>query len=292
VTTDVGNVNTLLTTIADLNGQIARFEVNAPGSAVDLRDEREAKLEELAAKLPVSVVDAGGGQIQLTAKDTSGATVIILDKTTVPAPVAFTGTALTAGSPTATLALSSGSINGSLTARDGAVQTLRDNLDALANQLVTSVNQVYNPSGTAGDFFVATGLTAGTIQLSSSVTASNLRASNGGAAGDNAVALGIAQLAGQTFSTAGGDAIDGTLSSFYSTTVTGIGQALSSANARVDDQTNIQKLVKSQRDAVSGVSLDEEMADMMKFQRAFQASSRVFNVVDELLDTVVNRLGA
>ena len=50
-------------------------------------------------------------------------------------------------------------------------------------------------------------------------------------------------------------------------------------------------LVRSQRDGVSGVSLDEEMADLMKFQRAFQASSRVFTVMDELLDVVVNRLG-
>ena len=49
--------------------------------------------------------------------------------------------------------------------------------------------------------------------------------------------------------------------------------------------------MRTQRDAISGVSLDEEMADLMKYQRAFQASSRVFNVVDDLLDLVVNRLG-
>ena len=54
----------------------------------------------------------------------------------------------------------------------------------------------------------------------------------------------------------------------------------------------IQQLVRNQRDTVSGVSMDEEMADLVKYQRAFQASSRVFSVVDELLDTVVNRLGA
>jgi flagellar hook-associated protein 1 FlgK len=42
---------------------------------------------------------------------------------------------------------------------------------------------------------------------------------------------------------------------------------------------------------VSGVSLDEEMADLMKYQRAFQASSRVFTVLDDLLDVVVNQLG-
>jgi flagellar hook-associated protein 1 FlgK len=50
--------------------------------------------------------------------------------------------------------------------------------------------------------------------------------------------------------------------------------------------------VRSQRDSVSGVSLDEEMADLLKYQRAFQASSRVFSTIDDLLDTVVNHLGA
>lgn len=292
VTTDVGSVNTLLSTIADLNSQIGRFEINAPGSAVDLRDQRQAKLEELAAKLPVSVVDAGGGQVQLVAKDGSGNNVVLVDKATVMGPIAFNGTQITGGASATPLVLNGGSIQGALTARDGAVQTLRDNLDALAKQLVTSVNTAYNPTGTTGDFFNAGGTTAGTISVVGSITSANLKASDGGAAGDNTVALAVAQLTNQNFSTAGGDAIDGTFSGFYSKTVSDIGQALSGANSRVDDQGNIEKLVRSQRDAVSGVSLDEEMANLMQYQRAFQASSRVFSIVDDLLDTVVNRLGA
>jgi flagellar hook-associated protein 1 FlgK len=290
--TDVSSVNTLLTAIADINSQIGRFEINAPGSAVDLRDQRQAKLEELAAKLPVSVVDAGGGQVNLVAKDNLGAIVILGNKGVVTGPIAFTGTQITGGASAATLVFSSGSIEGSLTARNGGVQTLRDNLDALSGQLVTSVNAVYNPTGLTGDFFTSTGTTAATINVVNTITAATLKASNGGPAGDNTVALGVAQLANATFSTAGGDAIDGTFSGFYSNSVSGIGQALASANARVDDQENIAKLVRSQRDEVSGVSLDEEMADLMKYQRAFQASSRVFTIIDDLLDTVVNRLGA
>lgn len=293
VTTDVGNVNTLLNTIADLNGQIGRFEVNAPGSAVDLRDQRQAKLEELAGKLPVELHDLAGGQVQVTTKDTSGNDVVLVDFANVKGTVSFDGTQVTAGSPATALGLSAGSIKGSLTARDGAVQTLRSNLDLLARQLVTSVNTAYNPRGTTGDFFKATGLTAGTIALAPGVTSTNLKASDGGAAGDNTVAVAIAGLASKQFSTGGTppDSIDGTLGNFYSSAVSNLGQALAGANARVDDQTNIEKLVLAQRDSVSGVSLDEEMADLMKYQRAFQASSRVFSVVDSLLDEVVNRLG-
>lgn len=288
---DVGDVNELLTAIAGLNYQIDRFEVNAPGSAVDLRDQREAKLEELATKLPVRVVDGGGGRLQLLARGAGGADVVLVDDATVAGPIAFDGTQLTGGAGGAVLALSSGSIQGALTARDGAVQGLRDNLDALAAQLVTAVNGAYNPGGTTGDFFDPTGTTAGSIAVVNTLTPGTLKASDGGPAGDNAVALAVAQLANREFSLAGGDAIDGTFSGHFARTVSTIGGALAAANARVDDQSKVETLVRSQRDAVSGVSLDEELANLMTYQRAFQASSRVFTVVDELLDTVVNRMG-
>jgi flagellar hook-associated protein 1 len=291
IATDVDDVNRLLTTIADIDNQIGRFEINAPGSAVDLRDQRQAKLEQLAAKLPIEVITLASGQIQVVGKDGGGANVLLVDQGTVQGSVAFTGTQITAGASATPLALSGGSIYGSLTARDGAVQTLRDDLDKLAAQLVSSVNDAYNPTGTTGDFFVASGTTAGTLSVVGTISASTLKASDGGAAGDNTIALAVAALANQKFSTAGGDLIDGTFANFFSNTVSKLGQSLSSANARVEDQTNIERLLRSQREGVSAVSLDEEMADLMKYQRAFQASSRVFSVIDELLETVVSRLG-
>ena len=105
------------------------------------------------------------------------------------------------------------------------------------------------------------------------------------------MAVAISRLATRTFSTAAGDAIDGTIGGCYSQTVSQLGQALATANSSTTDQSNIERLVRGQRDAVSGVSLDEEMADLTKYQRAFQAASRVFSVIDSLLDNVVNSLG-
>jgi len=292
IANDVRSANTLLGTIATLNGQICRFEVNAPGSAVDLRDQRQAKIEELAAKIPVELRDTADGQVQVSAKDANGGDVMLVDLAAVPGAVTFDGAQLSAGAPATPLMVAGGSIKGALTARDGGVQTLRDRLDTLSSQLVTSVNAIYNPTGASGNFFKDTGLTAGSLSVDPSVTVANLRASDG-AAGANTIALAIAQLASRRFSTAGipADPIDGTLGQFYTGAVSELGQALESANSRIDDQASIERLIRSQRDNVSGVSLDEEMADLMKFQRAFQASSRVFSVIDELLDGVVNRLG-
>ncbi|HVS53676.1 MAG TPA: flagellar hook-associated protein FlgK [Opitutaceae bacterium] len=293
VSSDVADTNRILQTVADLNAQIARFEANDPGGAVDLRDQRQAALEQLAAKLPIEVQGTNTSELTVVAKDASGADVVLVDHANVVAPLAFTGTQITAGASATVLGPSGGSIEGAITARDGAVQTLRDNLDALASQLVTSVNAAYNPTGSTGDFFTAAGTSAGTIQMAGGVTPTTLKASDGGAAGDNTVALAIAALATTKFSTTGAppDAIDGTFSGHFAKSVSDLGQALAGANARVDDQTNIEKIVRTQRDGVSGVSLDEEMADLMKYQRAFQASSRVFSVMDDLLDTVVNKMG-
>jgi len=291
ITGNVSTVNRLLGTIAELNGQIGRLEVNTPGAAVDLRDQRQARIEELAAILPVETREAANGQVQVVVKDATNADIVLVDLATVYGSVAATGTGLTAGASATAVALSSGSIHGALTARDGAVQSLRSNLDLLARQIVTSVNAAYNPTAATGDFFAAAGTTAATINLQGGLTAATLKASDGGAAGDNTIALAVAQLGSRNFSTGSGDAIDGTYSQFFATTVSDLGQALSSANARVEDQSNIEQLVRQQREGVSSVSLDEEMSDLVRFQRAFQASSRVFSVIDELLDTVVNRLG-
>jgi flagellar hook-associated protein 1 FlgK len=95
-------------------------------------------------------------------------------------------------------------------------------------------------------------------------------------------------LANRTFSIAGGDVIEGTFAQHFATAVSDLGQSLSSINLRVEDQSNIESLVRTQRDAVSGVSLDEELTDLVKYQRAFQASSRVIQVINELLENVVN----
>jgi flagellar hook-associated protein 1 FlgK len=105
------------------------------------------------------------------------------------------------------------------------------------------------------------------------------------------VAQAIAQLANQKFSTGSGDQIDGTFANFYAASVGSLGQSLSTVNSQVTNQSSVEQLVRTQRDSVSGVSLDEELANLQMYQRAFQASSRVFTVVDDLLDNVVNTMG-
>jgi flagellar hook-associated protein 1 FlgK len=50
--------------------------------------------------------------------------------------------------------------------------------------------------------------------------------------------------------------------------------------------------LENMRQSVMGVNLDEEMANMVQFQHAYNASARLIQTMSELLDTVINRLGA
>ncbi|BET66075.1 flagellar hook-associated protein FlgK [Opitutales bacterium ASA1] len=291
VLVDLRKVNDLLGTISNLNQQIGRFEVGAPGSALDLRDQRQARLEELAQYIDLEVQEVGTtGQIQILSRDAANAPVVLLDQSNTPPPVSFDGTSITAGAPATALTLRGGSIQGYLAARDGTIAGMRTNLDALAAQVVTSVNDAYNPGGTSTDFFVAGGTTAATIAVDPTLTVASIRSTNTAEPGANDVALAIGALADARFSTAGGDSIDGTFGSFYRGIVSDIANATASSRSRFEDQTTLKGLVLARRDSVSGVSLDEEMTDLIKYQRAFDASAKVMRVIDEMLETVVNGL--
>ena len=288
---EVDDANRLLSTVADLNAQIGRYEINAPGSAVDLRDQRQAAVEKLAGLIGAETRAnaSAAGQIDVFVRDASGNPLVLVDHASVVAPVSSDGAQLLAGS--SPIALSGGSIQGRFAARDGSIQTLRDRIDAFAAQLAVSVNSVYNPTGATGDFFTYDqAAPAAGLRLASGLSAATLKTSDGGSAGDNTLALAVAALATKKFSTASGDLVDGSFSQFYGGVVSDFGRSVSTAEGRLEDQKSIEALVREQRQSVSGVSLDEEMTDLMKYQRAFQASSRVITVIDELLNTVVNGL--
>jgi flagellar hook-associated protein 1 FlgK len=293
VQSDVSTANTLLGDVAGLNGQIQRLEVNAPGTAVDLRDQREGDLEKLAALMPVSVTEGANGEDTVTAKGASGPAVTLVSGGNVTGPVTFNGTStVSAGATPTALSLSSGSIQGGIDTSTGGVQTLRNSLNSLASQLVTSVNAAYNPTGSTGNFFSASNTTAATISIDPAVTASNLKASDGGASGDNTIALAVANLANKGFSTSSGDQINGTFDSYYNDSVSGFGETLAGVNDQVTDTGSIQTITTNQRNAVSGVNLDEEMSNLLMYQRSYQASSQVFQTIDSLIDTTVNELGS
>lgn len=290
---EIGRAQQILQDIADLNNRIARFEIRTPEGAVDLRDERLAKVNDLAEimNFEVEQIPDSAGQIRLRTTDTSGNPFVLLEYDRIPAAnLAYDGTNYTAGGGPADLNITAGTLHGYRETTNGLLGSLRTDLDALAEQITTAVNTAYNPLGTAGENFF-TGTTAGTIQRDPALDMNSIKTADSGLAGDNTLLLAVAALQDQTFSTTGTDVIDGTFSEFYHRAVTEVGEAANSSSQRLENQELVENLLRTQRDSISGVSMDEEVADLMRFQRAFQGTARVVQTMDTLLDTVINRLG-
>ncbi len=289
VESDVSSVNSLMSEVAKLNDQIIRSEVGGSGAANDLRDIRQSKLEDLAKLVKIDTADQTNGAVNISI----GGVLMISDKTMVDQLQSYdagggqilvrsqsTGQAIT---PT------SGEMAGTIDVRDGAVASLGSNLDTLAGQLISEVNTVhangYNLNGTNGTQFFS-GTNAGDIAVNTSLLndPSLIQASStSSAVGDNGVALSLAQLATKSCSGLGNQ----TFSQHYSQTVAGLGQELSLTNSQVTNQQLIRDALGQQRDSVSGVSIDEEMTNLMKYQQAYAASARLVSIVDTLLETAI-----
>lgn len=286
---DAQTVNRLLADIAALNHQIARTELSAKGPANDLRDLRQEKLEELGKYLNLEVVEDETGQVNV-----SSSGVLLVDGQQVRLQLetfdAGQGLLRLRTSDGQPLSVTSGSLAGLMETRDGALAGALDRINRLAGTLIQTVNALhasgYDLEGNTGlDFFLGTD--AATIALNNALVDNPARfqaAGAAGAAGDNQVVLQLARLASAPQAALGGQ----TLQQYYHQTVTGLGESLAEATRQVKNQEAVQQMLQRQRDAVSGVSLDEEMTEMVKFQKAFQASARLVSTVDELLETVIS----
>jgi len=286
---DVQTVNRLLADIAALNHQIARTELSAKGPANDLRDLRQEKLEELGKYLNLEVVEDQTGQVNIA---TSGVLLVDGQQVSLQLETFDAGQGLlqlrtSDGQP---LSVTSGSLAGLMEMRDGALAGALDRINRLAGTLIQTVNALhangFDLEGNTGlDFFLGTD--AATIALNDVLVDNPARfqaAGAAGAAGDNQVVLQLARLASAPQAALGGQ----TLQQYYHQTVTGLGESLAEATRQVKNQEAVHQMLQRQRDAVSGVSLDEEMTEMVKFQKAFQASARLVSTVDELLETVIS----
>ena len=82
-----------------------------------------------------------------------------------------------------------------------------------------------------------------------------------------------------------------TFDDYFAESVTNVGLKGEQAQTNLLSQNAIMADLRDLRDSISGVNIDEELADIIKFQHGYNAAAKFISVVDELLDTVINRLG-
>lgn len=82
-----------------------------------------------------------------------------------------------------------------------------------------------------------------------------------------------------------------TLDDYFADTVTNVGLKGEQAETNMLSQNAVMDDLRGLRDSISGVNIDEELADIMKFQHGYNAAAKFISVFDSLIDTVINRLG-
>jgi flagellar hook-associated protein 1 FlgK len=263
-----GEVTKIATELAGLNKTISAFLSNGD-SPNDLMDRRDLLLDQLSGYGQISVEQLAGGSTNVSFVDgTTGTSYpIVSDRT-----AAWAGPPAGGWSP-------GGEMGGLLSvgkSPGGTIDGYLATIDSISDSLVTSVNSAYG-----GDFFAAGTPAGSTIAVAAPIQAApaSVRAGTG-ASGSNDVALAISQLRGN-------GAIDGAYKAFVSK----VGGDL---NESTRMQANAQVLadsVEDRRQSVAGVSMDEEMSNLVRFQRAYQASARAMSTMDEMLDVLINRTG-
>jgi flagellar hook-associated protein 1 FlgK len=141
------------------------------------------------------------------------------------------------------------------------------------------VNGIYGATGTNFFAFGTGASDLPELHLNEPAISSTTLVGGLGGQSDNTLALQISNLRG-------GDA-----DKRYQRLVTRMGNEVSQAQRSEATAQVLTDNLKDRRESVSGVSLDEEMTNIIRFQRAYQASARAMSTTDEMIDTLINRAG-
>jgi flagellar hook-associated protein 1 FlgK len=190
--------------------------------------------------------------------------------------------------------LNSGEMRAMVDMRDQVLPGIIGGLDEMAKGLIDSVNDIhrqgYGLNGVTGlNFFV--GEDAATISVNEllvNVPESIATASQPGRTGDVSIAVEISELNSRAVMGPNGQY---SINAFFRTLVTEMGMKTQQARRQLSSSEVISEHLDNRRQSISGVSLDEEVANLVTYEKAFQASARIINVIDEMLDQVINRMG-
>jgi flagellar hook-associated protein 1 FlgK len=292
-------VNLLTREIAELNGRI-RFSEIGGVEANDFRDQRQTRIQELVRLTGATVREEADGQVTVLSDGlllVSGTRPATLDSSALDAAgfrqVTFEGP--DGLSFDATALFSSGKIGTVLDMRDNRIQGIIERLDQIALTLVNAMNNQhalgFDLSGAAGgDFFSPIGSLTGAaavVRVNPAVASDpRLIAAASSAStvpGDNRNALALLNLRSVAHASLG----NVTLQDSYLALVGDIGSQVESAQTALDFRESLLKQAQAQREAVSGVNIDEEMTKMILFQRAFEASSLLVRTADDMYGELI-----
>lgn len=264
-----GEVDKIAAEIAGLNKTISQF-LSAGESPNDLLDRRDVLIDQLSSFGQVSVENLEGGSMNVSFVDRDSGTAY---------PIVADKTASWAGPPAG--GWDPGGQMGGLLAvgksPGGTIDGYLSQIDTISQSLASAVNGVYG-----GEFFTVGTPAGATIKVADALQAdpSTVITGTGTGTATNDIALKISQLRGNA-------SVDGAYKSF----VAKVGGDLNESQRMQGNALILTDSVENRRQSVQGVSMDEEMSNLVRFQRAYQASARAMSTMDEMLDVLINRTG-
>ena len=267
-----GEIAQIAREVAELNDSIRRF-VTSGDIPNDLLDRRDLLLDDLSEFGQISVTEQPDGMLDVSFVDKAapGSTYSIV-----------TGAASTWAGPPAGDAWSPGGRLGGLLEASrpgGTLDQYIGDLNTVATNLANAVNAAYP----TGDFFQIGTPASATLAVNPALAGNPSLITGGtGADGSSDVARAIAAIQSNPNS-----GIDGAYQAFVSK----IGAHVRESIRQEANSQALTDAVENRRQSVAGVSMDEEMSNLVRFQRAYQASSRAMSTMDEMLDVLINRTG-
>lgn len=292
VVQSTSDINSLLQQIATANGAINTAQ-NLGQSCNASQDQRSALLSQLSAIVDYKTVNSSDG---LTLTTSDGSPLVVGSKA-YPLTNSLNAKGFNdvfSGNVDITGTIQGGNLGGYLQTRDQTLANMSSQLDQFAFQFAKAVNNVqlsgsdvngnpglalFNPPDTISG--TATGA-ASAIKVALTSSSQIAAATTGGASGDNSNLAKMIDLQNQSI-------INGsTPTTAYSNMTFSIGNTISQATTDATATGNILAQLQNQQGSVSGVSLDEESANLILYQRSFQAAAKIISTIDTLMGNLLD----
>ncbi|NYT41723.1 flagellar hook-associated protein FlgK [Sphingomonas sp. R-74633] len=282
--TAVTQLNNLSASLAKVNAGLARATEGTAGQAA-LLDQRDQMLEQMSALTDVTVSFDTYGRATVQAGNNTGPKLVegaqaAIVSVTSNDEGAFSFAAKQASGAVQAMSPNGGALAG--IAESGArIGAARDEIGQMAQDFADGVNAVQaagsDLQGNAGQPMFTVGDPPYQLSMAMTDPRGIAAAASGGGTRDNANLAGLDALR-----------TSGNFEQGVTDLTAANGAALAGRNSIVDAQTSIRDAAVSARDSVSGVNVDEEAVDLMRFQQAYQASARVIQVARETLQSILD----
>lgn len=291
----VEDINLIAEQIADLNQKIVEVEVSGQ-NANDYRDSRDLLLKELSSMIDIDTFENSDGSVTVSVGNGKPLVESIFawslsTETNASGLQDIVWVDSDGNTTDITNDISGGKLKGWIEARDVAIPDYLDRLDDLAANIISEVNAIHSngfglDGSTGNDYFTGTSASDMAVNqvIAGDVNLIAAASSAGGVPGDNSNAIAIASLQNELLMSGNTTTFD----DYFSSLISVAGSDVKEATANFDHQYSMVAHLDNYRESISGVSLDEEMVNLVKFQHAYDAAAKLISTVDELLNTVIS----